>query len=400
MKHFHREGTSKSTELSVVFHFPGSELKMSCSSTPPDKPRHSNVYEDPDLTPKPLRIVKRGNPTNSKCPETSPALTASSTQRTLVPTRSSSISSGSALIPFSPLNSSSANALGSGRRTSLHMRKQRQSDTANNSNRALNSTSTVHHTKKRMLYARPMDDMTDGAAARRSSWDVPPAHTTRSTGSRAFTTGTINTALMAPKLTVTGARRESTAVANHRLGLATEPADGPVLQRHTSFRHRFVSRIMGNLSHRSHNGYTTIDASSKASSKLETNSNLEGQVVDAMDTSRRTSASSEGTDTFDSTLASFPTPPTSNEASPTIFGSFSSSHLEPRRYRELCKPEETAIMSAELRLTPEYDEANSDNGNSMLVAIDIEGQINNTNSDHGVGSQHTGLDVAVIIDNS
>lgn len=250
-----------------------------------------------------------------------------------------------------------------------------------------------------------MDDLTDGTAARRSSWDVPPTHTIKSTGSRAFTTGTINTtsylpSLTAPELTVTGARRDSKAVANNRLRLATEHADGPVLRRNPSFRHRFFTRVRGSLSHRSHIGYTTINGSSKDNPNLERNLNLDGQIIKAMAPSNRTSASSEETDTFDSTIASFPTPPTSHEGSPTLFGSFSSCQLEPRHHRELCKPEKTAIMGAELHLTAEYDEANAENGSSMLVAIDIEGTIKNTNTDQGVRSQHTGLDVAVIIDNS
>lgn len=57
-------------------------------------------------------------------------------------------------------------------------------------------------------------------------------------------------------------------------------------------------------------------------------------------------------------------------------------------------------MGAELRLTPEYDDFGSDDGHSLLVAIDIEGTMNKTTNGQSLWSQHTGLDLAVVIDNS
>ena len=57
-------------------------------------------------------------------------------------------------------------------------------------------------------------------------------------------------------------------------------------------------------------------------------------------------------------------------------------------------------MGAELTLNPEYDHLSSEKGQSMLVSLDIKGTTNSTSSVQDVWSQHTGLDVVVVIDNS
>jgi len=390
---------------------------MSHSQLTPRKSKDSGDFEDSDLTPKPLRIVKCGSPRKSGSVDMSPALVTSSTRHTLVPTRSSSISSGSTQILLPPLDSASATKSWSGRRRSLQMHKQRRSDPVNNSSTTASIRSgvttnfTIHETRGRLPHYRRLSDMIDSGAARRNSCDAQARTAARPTGSRSFTTGAFKTTKfhspvndeplpLAPTPMATGGRRAITAVAIRGQGEAMEDVGAPVLRREPSFKHRLIARMMGGLSHKSHIGHTTAIDTGRSPLNLEGLSGAHPQILDDMDSSGRTSSSSEETDTLNSALASFPTPPTSNEASPTAFGSFPNSRSEIWRYREICKPEETTIMGAELRLTAEYDELSSDDGHSMLVAIDIEGTMKKATSGQGLWSQHTGLDVAVLIDNS
>ena len=99
--------------------------------------------------------------------------------------------------------------------------------------------------------------------------------------------------------------------------------------------------------------------------------------------------------------ATYPTPPTSGATSSTAVDSLDSHRSTlPERLRELCKPADAALMGAELTLTPEYDELSSEKERSMWVSLDIKGTTNLTSSVQDVWSQHTGLDIVVIIDNS
>lgn len=109
----------------------------------------------------------------------------------------------------------------------------------------------------------------------------------------------------------------------------------------------------------------------------------------------RQSSSSMRTDTYSESdhhhaLAAFPTPPTST----------TTSSIRPERFRELCTPADAVLMGAELTLTPEYDHLSSEEGRSMLVSLDIKGTTNSSSSVQEVWSEHTGLDVVVVIDNS
>ena len=72
----------------------------------------------------------------------------------------------------------------------------------------------------------------------------------------------------------------------------------------------------------------------------------------------------------------------------------------PPRFRELYQPADTVVMGAELTLTPEYDELRTGKEQSMWVSLDIRGTANSPSSVQDVWSQHTGLDIVVVIDNS
>jgi hypothetical protein len=57
-------------------------------------------------------------------------------------------------------------------------------------------------------------------------------------------------------------------------------------------------------------------------------------------------------------------------------------------------------MGPQLTVTPEYEEMNAKNGETMLVAVDIQGALNATTSGQNLWNTEVGLDVVVIIDNS
>lgn len=103
---------------------------------------------------------------------------------------------------------------------------------------------------------------------------------------------------------------------------------------------------------------------------------------------------------WDNALSAFPTPPRSYYTAPTSAASTRSSRPPSQRYRNLRKPEHATVMGAQLTLTSEYDELDSNDGKTMLVAIDVQGVLNTAISGQNLWSQHTGLDVVVIIDNS
>ena len=97
----------------------------------------------------------------------------------------------------------------------------------------------------------------------------------------------------------------------------------------------------------------------------------------------------------------YSTPPTSRATSSTTAESVDSHHSTmPQRFRELCQPADAVVMGAELTLTPEYDELRTGKEQSMWVSLDIRGTANSPPSVQDVWSQHTGLDIVVIIDNS
>ena len=97
----------------------------------------------------------------------------------------------------------------------------------------------------------------------------------------------------------------------------------------------------------------------------------------------------------------YPTPPTSRTTSSTTAGSVDSHHsIMPQRLRELCQPADAVVMGAELTLTPEYDELRTRKEQSMWVSLDIRGTANSPPTVQDVWSQHTRLDIVVVIDNS
>lgn len=180
------------------------------------------------------------------------------------------------------------------------------------------------------------------------------------------------------------------------------------LLKQSSTRHRLISRVMSGLINRAHpNHAESKDGNSTMQPPHNDTTDCNTRDMDKIDTTRR-SVSSAGTDDYggselEGALSAFPTPPSTASASPTSptsIGFATSSRPISQQHRSLRKPEDAAAMGVQLTLTPEYDQLSSDNGKTMFVAIDVEGALNTTISGQNLWSQHTGLDMVVIIDNS
>ena len=165
-----------------------------------------------------------------------------------------------------------------------------------------------------------------------------------------------------------------------------------------------MTRMMGNSAPRAHNN-RLVGEERRQSMRLPPQNvqSLESQSCKDLNIAKRSiSGEAEtGSDSeCDNALSAFPTPPRSYHTAPTSAASTISSRPPSQRYRNLRKPEHAALMGAQLTLTSEYDELDSDDGKTMLVAIDVQGVLNTTISGQNLWSQHTGLDVVVIIDNT
>lgn len=395
-------------------------LKMSDSPISLSRSEDSGMFEDPDLTPKPLRIAKRRDLGDSGALSTLSTISSWSTQQTLVPVRRSSISTRSTQLDLSQQESASISPPWLRRHTSLHVRKQRGSNSSTSSAAsttmgcAAGSSFSEHRGLLRDSCAHRMSEQ----EAERSSTEIMTNTPFRPTATRAFTAGDFEKADLlnpindepmasAPTAIIAGRRRAvTTDVSFHSEAGSTKSDNDHVLRSQPSFKNRLITRMMSGLTHRTQTNQVIVTDQDRNAQILTTRAVCpDSQTSDSMGASRRVSGSSARTEPrsrndLDDALAAFPTPPTSNESSPTNPGSFTVSHLNPRRYRNLSTPEDATIMGAELRLTSEYNQLSSDSENSMLVAIDIQGTLSTALSGQSLWSHHTGLDVVVVVDNS
>ncbi|KAL8908683.1 MAG: hypothetical protein Q9207_000651 [Kuettlingeria erythrocarpa] len=173
----------------------------------------------------------------------------------------------------------------------------------------------------------------------------------------------------------------------------------PNARRVSSFKHRFLSRVMNSLISKPGGSGTAKEGGSRRHS-AEVFS-----VSDATDTSRgRPSISTVDTSTctdtdIETALSAFPEPPSSNLTPPTELSTFAQAHdAEARNGRTLCVPANTAIVRPEVLIIPEKEALDSDTSESMYVAVQI-GAVSEVMAKVPCARAY-GLDVAVIIDNS
>ena len=379
---------------------------------------NQNVF-DSYSAPKPLHIAKRGLK-KSQSVNTSRTLSTSSTLGPIVPARKSSILSNSSE------SECTSKALQCVNRDKSSILSQHRYRPAVHSSTAVPFRSGVRRSSEtngpqgqphsRSIMNDLVADMADSGSRNYPKVQAGPA--VQSTARRAFTTGSFKRetssdfikneeSLSVPPDPLVIRRRAVTDFAPICGGTETiTHNDGHVLRKQPSHGKTLFSRMMNSIPHRLHTDPPPVmdqDTDKRRSSEEYRMSNT--QVHNTRDRLGRISESSGGTDGsndsyLENTLATFPTPPTSAGTSPRPSENFRFSQPGHQPLRNLKSPEDASIMGAELTLTAEHDELSSDNGNSMLVAIDIEGGLNSVSNGHDLWSQHTGLDVVVIIDNS
>lgn len=205
------------------------------------------------------------------------------------------------------------------------------------------------------------------------------------------------------------------------------------VNRQSSLKKRLISRVMSGLSSKQAGSHSTKDCQGSGQERYE------GTSRDISDTSPQESSvgttegysngstqrSSNGTtressngvtswrhdsmaSSFDASsiwgselvqnLAGFPNPPTLTSA-PT-FSSMGTT-LDGAEISESCSPSSyIAIPGVEISAVPEISSLNSEDGESVFVAVELTGNLNQPEDGGNVTAFHHALEVAVVIDNS
>lgn len=377
-------------------------------------------FGDPDLTPKPLRISKReqAQPSTAGTPNPSHSIQRSQTHgnlQALAPGKKPPSCVNSTQLDLSLQHLAAPTSQWARRNTFLHVHKQRQSEPINTSTAALvkepiqpiGPSTAVSSARSRESWPR-MSQLGSSPDASKATTVARPASI------RAFTTGTYRRQnLLSPVHEVSSSLSASSALPTRRRRAVTnvdafyKDCDTFVSSPHRkvqsqgSTKSSLMSRMMSGLTNRNPVNHAVWRHATQTPSDFSPRSlaHEEKHSVEHSRSSTETSTYSGNKD--HDARATYPTPPTSITASSTTAESPHSRYLPlPERFRQLCKPTDAVLMGAELALTPEYDEISTERERSMWVSLDIKGTTNATSSIQDVWSQHTGLDIVVIIDNS
>ena len=396
---------------------------MSTSHTLPRQVSRDGAFGDPEVTPKPLRIAKRGSMRSSRqlTLNSLPYFSSLQSQHNHVSTRRSSASTSVTQRLPCQKDPESPTIECNTSETSIDLHKQRRSTSSHTEWPAPSAEYQPSAQSASVpTHARPHSQCTptlfeSGLGGTQEETSVITA--VRSRAKRAFSTGIfermnwlspvngIPLTLSTPLITHTGRRRAfTTNDARHRVSECGKTDRAHVLRKQRSFKERLMTGMVGNSAPTAHISQL-VGKERRLSMQLPPQNvqSLESQPCQDLNIAKR-SISGEtdtGSDSeWDNALSAFPTPPRSYYTAPTSAASTRSSRPPSQRYRNLRKPEHATVMGAQLTLTSEYDELDSNDGKTMLVAIDVQGVLNTAISGHNLWSQHTGLDVVVIIDNS
>lgn len=379
-------------------------------------------FGDPDLTPKPLRISKReqvGTLTDGVA-NSSVSLRKSEIHRNLqalAPSKRFSTRVKSTQLDLSLQDLAAPTSQWARRNTFLHVHKQRQSEPINTNTALLTMTPkepigfSFNPPARSRKSCPTMGELGSSPDASKAITVARPPST------RAFTTGTnrrtnplnpVHEVLSSPSASSALQGSQRRAVTNAEAFYKTLdpmkslPHRG--LRKQRSFKNNLMSRVMSGLTNRIHVSHAApLDREYATPIPLDLPPAIPSQARENMHASRQSYSSTETEygSGHHNALAAFPSPPISNATSPTTAGSPNSRpSIMSKRFRELCRPADAVLMGAELTMTPEYDQLSSEKGRSMLVSLDIKGSTNSTSSVQDVWSQHTGLDIVVVIDNS
>ena len=378
-------------------------------------------FGDPNLTPKPLRISKREQVgSNAGTVNSSFSIRKSQTHhdlQTLAPSKTCSTRINNTQLDLSRQDLAAPSSQWARRNTFLHVHKQRHSEPIYTNTAALiatskepiGSSSPAFNPHARSRDSCPtMGQLGNGLNTSEVNTVNRPAAT------RAFTTGaysrldslspvheTSSSSLSASSALRGDQRRVVTNVETLYKDLTFNPLSRPRLHKQHSKKHSLMSRMMSGLTNMAHNTNampSRNDASQITQIFPPTSQSRIPSRVDGHAPRRSSSSTATGGSDIYNSLSAVPTPPISCATSPTTVNSRPS--VRPRILRELCTPVDATMVGAELTLNPEYDHLSSEKEQSMLVSLDIKGTTNSTSSVQDVWSQHTGLDVVVVIDNS
>ena len=408
-------------------------------------------FGDPDFTPKPLRISKRekAGPSTASTFNSSLPLRKSQTHRDLQALAPSKKSSNITQLDLSRQDLAVPTSEWGRRNIFLHVHKQRRSKPVETNTAAL-TASIGEPIGLSPFFPATSRDSCSTMSQLRSSSDASQAITlARPPPTRAFTTGTyrkpnslspvheVSSSPSGSSAPQEGQRRAVTNVEAFYSDLdALKSLAHRGLRKQRSFKNNLMSRMMSGLTSRNHVGHAaprdgnhgtrTLDSPPATPSRIrngtypwrQSNASEMHPLRQSNSSDRqplKQTTSGTRTETYcdndlHHALATFPTPPASDPTSSMSASSLTShnsfrperSHnsITPESFRDLCTPADATLMGAELKLTPEYDQLSSGKGRGMLVSLDIKGITNSTSSVQDVWSEHTGLDIVVVIDNS
>ena len=382
-------------------------------------------FGDPDLTPKPLRISKREHARTSTAGTISSLfpIHKSQTQGDLQALAPSNEPSSCTPLDLSLQDLAAPTSQWARRNTFLHVHKQRQSEPINTKPASVTKTSKEPNETLGLLSvgspARSRKSCPTMSQLGNTSDTGTAVSATRPASIRAFTIGTFRKSnplspvhevsslnSVSPALRTRQRRAVTNAEAYYRDRNKFETSPHRLTQKTISAKNNLISRVMSGLTNRNHNshaasrgGYDAMPTPSEHSPATSSRSRETKHVFKRSDSSIETDTLSERSPQH--ARGAYSTPPTSRATSSTTAGSVDSHHSNmPPRFRELCQPADTVVMGAELTLTPEYDELRTGKEQSMWVSLDIRGTANSPSTVQDVWSQHTGLDIVVVIDNS
>ena len=396
---------------------------MSIANKPSRSPVANGGFGDPDLTPKPLRILKREQTRTSTVDTINSSLSIHKSQtqgnlQALAPSKKCITRVNSTQLDLSLQDLAAPTSQWARRNTFLHVHKQRQSEPIDANTAAL--IATYKEPIGLSLPARSRGSCPTMSQLGNSSDASKAITVARPASIRAFTTGTYRRQIpLSPVHEVsaspsassaalrTGQRRAVTNVETFYKDLDIfDSVSHRKIRKQSSTKNSLMSRVMNGLTSRNHISHAAsrggYDATRAPPNSLPAALPRTREDRHAF----RQSDSSTETDNYcgrnlQNARAPYPTPPTSSATSSTTTESIDSRRsTKLRRLRELCRPADVVLMGADLTLTPEYNELSSEKGRSMWVSLDIKGSTNSTTTVQDVWSQHTGLDVVVVIDNS
>ena len=213
---------------------------------------------------------------------------------------------------------------------------------------------------------------------------------------------------LAPASSISCGRRRAVTSAETHHSLAElqnlEKTLEQEISRRPSVKQRFVSRMMNGLS----NKRKVSNGAAQPGERLNVLPTTVPNILDTSNNShpirtRSETISSIGTESilggdFDTVLAAFPTPPSSNVTYPTTLTSSETSRID--WATTLRKPDDVPVVGAELTMTPELSKLTSDGGQGMYVVVEIKGAVSPLETAYEALLDPPKLDIAVIIDNS